>query len=204
MSTLAQNSVALQVPQAARYVQRKLSLVPSFTIPRLTDSFSLASYMTAASTFVPTGAMIRAAYEVFNASIPLVQNVTGLSWVINMEPLPPQLYAHDSLDANALGPTKKNESLVVFLVSLSWTDAAQDDIIYQAAQSIIADVDARAKALGAYDPYIYLNYAGPWQQVIRSYSEESVTKLQALRKRVDPGEVSTRKVPGGFKIPESS
>ncbi|KAF3026587.1 hypothetical protein E8E14_014229 [Neopestalotiopsis sp. 37M] len=127
MSNLAQNAVALQRPQAARY-------------------------MTATLNFVPTEAMIRAAYEAFEAPIPLLQNVAGLSWVINMEPLPPQLYAHDDLSGNALSLTRKNETLVVSLVSPSWTDLSHDEVVYKAAQSIVTDIDARAKALGAYDP----------------------------------------------------
>ncbi|KAI1762279.1 hypothetical protein GGR53DRAFT_468473 [Hypoxylon sp. FL1150] len=67
MSTIAQNAVALQAPQAARY-------------------------MTATTTFAPTEAMIRATYEAFNASLPLVQNVAGIMWAVNIEPLPPQIY----------------------------------------------------------------------------------------------------------------
>jgi hypothetical protein len=100
--------------------------------------------------------MIRAS----KASILLVQHVAGLSWVVNMEPLPPQLYAHDDLDGNALDLMRKNETLVVFLFSPSWADPAQDEVVYKAAQSIIVDVDARAKALGVHDSDIYFNHAG--------------------------------------------
>ncbi|OTB04767.1 hypothetical protein M426DRAFT_320621 [Hypoxylon sp. CI-4A] len=53
MSTIAQNAVALQKPQAARY-------------------------MTATTTFVPTEDMIRATYEAFNALLSLVQGVAGI------------------------------------------------------------------------------------------------------------------------------
>lgn len=160
--------------------------------------------MTATSTLARTEAMIRAAYEAFKASIPLVRNVANLRllWVVNMDPLPPQLYVHDDLNYNALGLTRKNETLVVCLVWPLWTDPAQDEVVYKAVQSIIADVDARAKATGAYKFYIYLNYAGPWQQVISSYGGENVAKLQRLRRRVDAQAISTGRVPGGFKIPE--
>ncbi|RWA06500.1 hypothetical protein EKO27_g8599 [Xylaria grammica] len=177
--TLAKNSAAIQLPQAARY-------------------------MTATSTFVPTEAMIRATYEAFQASLPLLQNVTGIMWAVNIEPLPPQLYTRNGADTNAFGLDNDGGSLAVFLISPSWSDGAQDEIVYGAARSLLADIEARAKALGVFHPYIYLNYAAPWQDPIASYGEASVTKLRALRKRVDPKEVFTRKLAGGFKIPEVS
>ncbi|KAI5866712.1 putative oxidoreductase [Durotheca rogersii] len=177
MSTLAQNSVALQRPQAARY-------------------------MTATVTFVPTEAMIRATYDAFDASLSLLQGVAGLMWAVNLEPLPPQIYTRGGADANALGLAEQSGSLVVCLVSPSWSDTAHDEQVYEAARSLMADVEDRAKKLGVYHPYIYLDYAAPWQAVIQGYGEESVKKLQKLRKRVDPGHVFTRKVTGGFKIPD--
>ncbi|KAI3317205.1 putative oxidoreductase [Xylariaceae sp. AK1471] len=177
MSTLAQNSVALQQPQAARY-------------------------MTATITIVPTEAMIRATYDAFNASLPLLQNITGIMWAVNIEPLPPQLYTRGGAATNALGLTNDNRTLGVFLISPSWTDAADDEKVYAAARSLTADVEAKAKTLGAYDPYIYLNYAAPWQDVIASYGAENVKRLQKLRNRVDPHEVFTKRVSGGFKIPQ--
>ncbi|KAI0382410.1 putative oxidoreductase [Hypomontagnella monticulosa] len=177
MSTLAQNSVALQRPQAARY-------------------------MTATTTFVPTEAMIRATYDAFNTSLSLLQNVTGIMWAVNIEPLPPQIYTRGGADMNALGLTRQNRSLAVCLVSPSWSDSAHDEQVYSAARSLMADIEDKAKKLGVYDPYIYLDYAAPWQEVIKGYGEESIRKLQKLRKRVDPEGIFTRRVPGGFKIPD--
>lgn len=177
MSTIAQNSVALQRPQAARY-------------------------MTATTTFVPTEAMIRATYDAFNASLSLLQDVTGIMWAVNLEPLPPHIYTRGGADTNALGLTGRKGSLVVCLVSPSWSDAAHDEQVYSAARSLMTDIEGRAKKLGVYDPYIYLDYAAPWQDVIKGYGEESVKKLQKLRKKMDPNLVFTRNVKGGFKIPE--
>ncbi|KAI1457496.1 putative oxidoreductase [Annulohypoxylon moriforme] len=179
MSTLAQNSVALQKPQAARY-------------------------MTATTTFIPTEAMIRATYDAFNSPLWLLEGVTGLIWAANIEPLPPQIYKRGGADTNALGLNKQDASLAVCLISPAWSDAAHDEQIYSAARSFISDVEEKAKNLSVYDPYIYLDYAAPWQDVIKSYGDENVRKLQALRKRVDPGEVFTRLVKGGFKIPGES
>ncbi|KAI1345673.1 putative oxidoreductase [Xylaria sp. FL0043] len=180
MSTLAAKSATMQVPQAAQY-------------------------MTATITFEPTEAMIRETYAAFNASLPQIQNVTGISWALNLEPLPPQIYTRGGVETNALGLTNENgRSLVVCLISPSWSDGGQNEQVYAAARALMDDIAARAKTLGVYDSYIYLNYAAPWQDVIPSYGTESVKKLQQLRARVDPNQVFTKKVMGGFKIPDNA
>ncbi|KJZ77354.1 hypothetical protein HIM_03078 [Hirsutella minnesotensis 3608] len=174
MTTLARKSVKLQPPQAARY-------------------------LTATTTFVPTEAMIRATYDAFNASLQSLQDVKGLMWAVNLEPLPPQIYARGAAD-NTLGLTDRQGSLVVCLLSPSWPDQAHDEQVYAAARSLMEDIEDRAKILGVYDPYIYLNYAAPWQEVIASYGKESVRSLRELRARVDPHDFFTNSVVGGFKI----
>ncbi|KAI1308548.1 putative oxidoreductase [Xylaria venustula] len=179
MSALAAQSATMQVPQAAQY-------------------------MTATITFEPTEAMIKETYAAFNASLPQIKNVTGISWALNLEPLPPQIYTNGGADTNALGLTNENgRSLVVCLISPSWSNAAQNDQVYAAARALLDDIASRAKTLGVYDPYIYLNYAAPWQDVIQSYGADNVKKLQQIRARVDPKKIFTKKVTGGFKIPDS-
>ncbi|KAI3391161.1 hypothetical protein diail_7808 [Diaporthe ilicicola] len=177
MSTIAQNSVALNPKQVSRYLM-------------------------ATTTLVPTEAMIRETYAAFNASLAAVKDLTGIMWSLNLEPLPPQIYARGAGD-NALGLAGRSGTLAVCLLSPAWADAGQDDQVYAAARALMDDVEARARRLGAYDPYVYLGYAAPWQDAIASYGAESVAELRALRARVDPGEVFTRRVVGGFKIPDS-
>ncbi|KAK7990078.1 hypothetical protein PG989_010393 [Apiospora arundinis] len=183
MSTIAQNGTSFQPRQAARY-------------------------MTVPTCFVLTEAMFRAAYDAFTASVPLVKDVPGITWGVNIEPIPPSMYSNEHNGdgrTNALGLAAGRfagkKTLGLFLISPAWADADHDGQVYDAARSLIADVESRAKEMGLYDPYIYLDYAAPWQEVIKSYGEESVKKLQALRKRVDPGMVFTHQVKGGFKIP---
>jgi hypothetical protein len=161
-------------------------------------------YMTATVTFEPTEAMIKETYAAFNKSLPQIQNITGISWTLNLEPLPPQIYdAQGGSGANALGLTGEGgRSLVVCLVSPSWSDAAQNQQVYDAARALMDDISARAKTLGVHDPYIYLNYAAPWQEVIASYGAESVSKLRLVRDKYDPKHIFTKYVRGGFKIPE--
>ncbi|KAK7964350.1 hypothetical protein PG988_011324 [Apiospora saccharicola] len=131
-------------------------------------------YMSATATFIPTEAMLRGVYDAFHASIEKVADVKGVHW---------------------------GKTLATFVLSPAWAHAADDETVYDAARWLVAEVERIAKELGVYDPFLYLNYAAPWQDVIQSYGEESVKKLQALRQRVDPGQVFTHQVKGGFKIP---
>lgn len=69
-------------------------------------------------TFMPTEAMILATYAAFNKSLQSVQNLTGVTWAMNIEALPPQYYARGVAD-NALGLAGHTKSLGLCLLSPS-------------------------------------------------------------------------------------
>ncbi|KAF2992906.1 hypothetical protein E8E14_000364, partial [Neopestalotiopsis sp. 37M] len=144
--------------------------------------------------------VLKAVYTQWQASLPGLQNVTGLMWALALEPLPPQIYARHAAD-NSLGLTGRNGTLVVCLLTVSWTEASDDAVVNAAAKSLIGGIADEAQKLNGLDPYIYLNYADKDQDVIPSYGAASVSKLQAVRDRVDPMGVFTNQVPGGYKIP---
>ncbi|XXH04157.1 hypothetical protein Hte_010570 [Hypoxylon texense] len=199
-ATVANVSTIAQKPQAARYVRFQYHPPTPFQVGKrdtrdefLTILFSFTSYMTATTTFMPTEDMIRATYEAFNAPLSLAQGVAGIMWAI---------YKRGGANNNALGLSEYHGSLAVGLGSPSWPDAGDDEAVYDAARSLVADIENRAKRLGVYNQYIYLDYAAPWQGVINGYGDKNVKKLQELRKRVDPRKVFTNMVKGRFKIPE--
>lgn len=68
-------------------------------------------------------------------------------------------------------------------------------------QSLLDNVNSAATELGCSDSFIYLNYAGQYQDPIAGYGNQSVGLLQEVRQRVDPSLVFTEQVPGGYKIP---
>lgn len=157
-------------------------------------------YLFATTTFRPTEEMLRAAYDAFSSSLEGVKDIKGLTWSLSFEPLPPQIYKRDAA-GNALGLADRSGSLVVCLLSQAWSDDADNERATAASSALVSAVEKAARDLGAYDPFVYLNYAGTWQDPISSYGDESVQQLQQLRGRVDPDGVFTRLVPGGFKIP---
>ncbi|KID72294.1 FAD-binding, type 2, partial [Metarhizium brunneum ARSEF 3297] len=174
-----------EVPQVPPFTNRQgVSLQPP----------QAARYLSTTVTFAPTEAMIRATFDAYNASLPSVQDIAGISWNINLEALPPQLYA--------LGLADRSGRLAVCLLSPAWSRAGDDDKVYAAARTLMEEINCRARDLGAHDPYIYMNYAAPGQEVIASYGQASVAQLQHVRARVDPHGLFTHQVPGGFKIPQ--
>ncbi|GAW18718.1 hypothetical protein ANO14919_081990 [Xylariales sp. No.14919] len=128
--------------------------------------------MTATATFKPTKAVITEAYAAFNKPLPQMKNIKKTSWAPNLEPLPPHM------------------GLVCLILPL-WPDATQNEQVYYAV---------RAEALRVHDPYIYLDYAAPWQEAISNDSTESVAKLRHVRDKYDPNRVLKKQFAGGFKI----
>lgn len=143
--------------------------------------------------------MLRGAYDAFISSLEVVKDIKGLTWSMSFEPLPPQIYQRCATQ-NAMGLADRNGTLVVCLFSHAWSDEADSERATAASASLVAAIEKAARELGDYDPFVYLGYAGNWQDPIGSYGSESVQKLKELRDRVDPKGVFTRLVPGGFKI----
>ncbi|KAK3317336.1 putative oxidoreductase [Cercophora scortea] len=159
-----------------------------------------ARYLFATTTFRPTEPMLRAAFDAWNSSLPSISAVTGVTWSLSFEPLPPSLYLPGAA-TNSLGLANRSGTRIICLLSQAWADAADDAHVYATSEAIIAEIEAAARRLDAYDPYLYLNYGAPWQDPISSYGGESVRRLQKLREKVDPRGVFTEIVRGGFKIP---
>ncbi|KAH6659050.1 hypothetical protein BKA67DRAFT_543391 [Truncatella angustata] len=155
-------------------------------------------------TIEPTVEAINASVQAWNTSVPSVQDVPGVIWSLVLEPLPPTFYAQHNPNDNALGLSKRHgKSLLVVQLSMTWLNAEDDDRLAAAAKALIGDIAQRVGKLGALDPFLYLNYAAPWQQPIASYGADNVNKLIKIQKRYDPGNIFTHRVPGGFKLPRT-
>jgi FAD/FMN-containing dehydrogenase len=170
-------------------------------------------------THASTVPMLRATYSHWTNSLPAIENVAGMIWSISLEPLPPAIYLRAARSAPPNGEWGKNcmgldaennnnnnnnktssKALVITLLSATWADAADDEKVEKAAREMMDGIERDAKAQGAWHPFVYLNYAAPWQDPIASYGEDAVRRLQEVRKRVDPKGVFTKLAPGGFKI----
>ncbi|KAI1120718.1 hypothetical protein F5Y10DRAFT_289356 [Nemania abortiva] len=151
------------------------------------------------STLVLTEPVLKAVYAAWDASLDSIRGVSNLVWALALEPLPPQIYARHAKE-NALGLTGRNKSLVVTLLTITWSEASDDALVNEATHNLMNAIEDAARQIGNLDPYVYLNYADEDQDPIASYGAASVSRLQEVRDRVDPHGVFTYQVPGGYKI----
>ncbi|KAI1171413.1 hypothetical protein F4777DRAFT_591217 [Nemania sp. FL0916] len=152
------------------------------------------------STLVLTEPALKAAHAAWNASLDSIKGVSNLVWAFSLEPLPPQIYARHAAE-NALGLTGRGDkSLVMALLTITWTEASDDALVNEATHSLMAVIEDAGRQTGDWDPFVYMNYADADQDPIASYGAASVRRLQEVRSRVDPHGVFTYQVPGGYKI----
>ncbi len=145
--------------------------------------------------------MLNATFRRWSESLNAVQDVPDMAWCLSLEPLPPHIYAR-APDLNSLGLEDRTGSLVITLLTATWSDEADDAKITAEAQALMAHIENDARSLSAYDPFVYINYAASWQDPIRSYGAEQVNRFRKIRQQFDGKGLFTRNVHGGFKIPE--
>ncbi|KAM0251659.1 hypothetical protein ACHAQJ_008073, partial [Trichoderma viride] len=144
--------------------------------------------------------VLRTVFSLWKKSLPVIEDVANIIWSISLEPLPPIMYQR-AATSNSLGFADRTKPLVITLLTAMWTDEVDDAKIERAARRILVEIESKAKELGEYDPFVYANYAAPWQNSIASYAKESVERLKRVRERVDPNGVFTHRVTGAFKLP---
>ncbi|PWY70813.1 putative oxidoreductase [Aspergillus sclerotioniger CBS 115572] len=152
------------------------------------------------TTFESSLPMLNATYRHWNTSLAAIQGVPGIVWSFYLEPLPPSIYARAGTD-NSLGLSDASGSLMVALLGAIWNDDADDEQIEKVSRELLTAIENDSRDMDAYHPFVYLNYAAPWQDPIASYGEASVERLSRVARDVDPRGVFTANVPGGFKIP---
>ncbi|KAK8112600.1 oxidoreductase [Apiospora sp. TS-2023a] len=152
-------------------------------------------------TILSTEAVLHAIYAVWNDAVSAIKDVPGIVWLLMFDPVPPTFYARHA-DANAMGLTGRDgAALLVILMQVEWRNEADNELVNSTAKIMMNNIEKEATALGAYDPFVFLNYAMPDQNPIASYGEENVRRLVAVRDRVDPAGMFTKQVPGGTRSP---
>lgn len=133
-------------------------------------------------------------WNLFNASTASIRCVTGIQYYLIFQPTP-ELSVN-----NFLGFNPADERLVVCLLSVTYSNESDDVIVTETAKSLFANIATAAAKRGVAHPFIYLNYAAPWQDPIMSYGARNKAALQAASKKYDPEGLFQEGVPGGFKL----
>ncbi|KAJ7605457.1 hypothetical protein DFH06DRAFT_1348718 [Mycena polygramma] len=90
--------------------------------------------------------------------------------------------------------------ILIFGIAAYYDDPSLDESMNKWSQDIIAWGTEEAKKRELFEPWIYLNYALPDQDVFASFGAANEQKMISLKKQYDPENVFGQLWPGGFKL----
>ncbi|CAG1980631.1 hypothetical protein FGSG_10611 [Fusarium graminearum PH-1] len=151
--------------------------------------------------FKPSSAIYKKIDGIFRTAPELddLRGITGGMMVGTVQPITANVaLAGQSLGGNALGLQAVNQTWLG--LSAAWwskdDDAAAERALAAFSKRIEAAIPKNMKV-----PYLFMNDAGPKQEVIKSYGTDNVKRLQQVRAKYDASLVFHQLVPGGQKIP---
>lgn len=104
---------------------------------------------------------------------------------------------------NSLGfsPSSHPErDLVNVLVMFSYTDASATEGLLEEIKKVIWGIDRIARREGGGSEYVYMNYAGSWQDVFAGYGRGSMEEMRRVARKYDAVGMFQEQVKGGFKL----
>ncbi|GAD98483.1 hypothetical protein ANI_1_298064 [Paecilomyces variotii No. 5] len=155
-------------------------------------------------TFKNDPRMIQKAVDLHDRSIEMAKaRARTREWTFTtfFQPLPKLFSQHSVVrGGNILGLDRFDENLLLFLIVLSWQGTEDGTLFDSLGKAAIQDLDAYAREIGADNEFIYLNYADPSQNSLRSYGEENLAEIHRVAEKYDPEHIFQYQVPGGFKV----
>ncbi|KAI0810294.1 hypothetical protein GGR55DRAFT_678887 [Xylaria sp. FL0064] len=138
--------------------------------------------------FYPDPRAIRIVNEtVFKLASPVLSKIPNSTVSLTYQPVSQDwLEASKASGNNVLDLDPGLGTFIAGLLTITWTDAAEDATVNSLTQRIVRTVELRTLALGLYYPFIYLNDADPSQKPFQTYGGgRSLYRLQAIRAKYD-------------------
>lgn len=104
---------------------------------------------------------------------------------------------------NALGLRPSDGPLMLVQLTVVWQDANLDELIEGKLSQLIQTVEALAAERGELKGFVYMNYAGSTQEVLKSYGPESFERLKDVANQYDPDELLQKYWKGYFQLGEA-
>lgn len=101
---------------------------------------------------------------------------------------------------NVYGLDNMGQPLVSIMLAFGTVFKRHDYTLIALQQRILGKIKEVAQQRGLYHPFLFANYAGPFQDVVGSYGNNNVKFLREVADEYDPSGVFQRLQPGGFKI----
>lgn len=141
------------------------------------------------------------AKDIFYEELPTIRNAAGLVPALSLQVFTkPLLEKTKKRGGNPLGLDPATGPLMNCLIAFAWTNKADDARIHKFAERVRSRSVAAAAAKGKSYPYLYMNYAAPWQNPIASYGSANKARLLNIARKYDPTEVFQKLQPGYFKL----
>ena len=86
---------------------------------------------------------------------------------------------------------------------MEWADASNTQLAIDKVDTFVATASARAKQLGSFLPYIYVNDASSKQNPLRSYGEASFQYIKTIAGKYDPSGIMQKVQNNGFLVSRS-
>lgn len=154
-----------------------------------------------AASYKLTVEMTQYVTDVFYEELPTVADAAGIVPAATLQVITvPQIEEMQKRGGNPLGLTPEEGPLLLLNMNVQWNDVADDQRILDFNRRVIERTVAHSKEIGAYDEYLYMNYASQFQDVIGSYGAENKARLVGIAEKYDPTGVFQDLVPGGFKL----
>ena len=104
------------------------------------------------------------------------------------------------LKDDCYGIASSGDPLICAVIAFTTNDGKHNGTVLQAQEKYLHQIAEEAKRNNVGHPFLYMNYAGRFQDVITSYGAENVEFLKRVAAAYDPDQVFQRLLPGPFKL----
>lgn len=160
------------------------------------------NWLFATGTYSVSAELMEAMVDTWNATLDHAGSIPGLVYLaFAFEPLPTVYTQHSSArGGDSLGLSPADGNAMVLLITIGWSNSLSSALVHDIARQLLADSNRVAISMGLFRPFVYANYAAPFQDPLHSYGPANFAALQAASSKYDPHGVFQRQVPGGFKL----
>ncbi len=177
-----------------------LPLTPSPTSTKLIVLFK-HSWLFRTLTHAPSASLLSTIFDLLNTTYQPIIHTPNLLLALTAQPIPTAITSvAASTGGNTLGLSATSGNLALTLLTVSWTDEADDAAVNAAASAWLRASKAATVKAGSASEFLYLNYADQGQDVIAGYGEGNRMELRRVSRVYDPEGVFQKAVVGGFKL----
>ncbi|KAJ5484687.1 FAD linked oxidase N-terminal [Penicillium expansum] len=141
-------------------------------------------------------------HTVFDQAMVDLKNVTGCTISFSYQPISKAwLQASKALGGDAIGLDPEDGPFIAGLISSTWSNAEDDDTMYQFSRNAAKSIRRQTEPLGLYHPFVFLNDAGKGQDPFPAYGGgKSLRRMRDIQANYDPEGFLKNHLAHGFPL----